>query len=124
MKYIKLFENFDSKNINIVDVIRTAASPEELGEYFTFYFNNENLTLSVHHQYIYPNGDKQIGYSILGNVLDRILSRATEKLESMGLTLGKGDDTSQGRNAFKLISSPKPMDDIQDTQHWKFKLIL
>jgi hypothetical protein len=122
MKYIKLFENFDSKNINIADVIRTAASPEELGGYFTFYFNNENLTLSVDHRYIYPNGDKQIGLQLLGNSLDRILSRATEKLESMGLALGKGDGTSHGRNAFKLISHP--LNSHRDTQSWKFRLIL
>ena len=122
MKYIKLFENFDSKNINIVDVIRKAASSEELGEYFTFSFDNENLTLYVDHIYIYPNGNKEVGYSILDNQLDRILSGATEKLESMGLTLGEGDDTSHGRNAFKLISHP--LDSSRDTQRWKFKLIV
>ena len=119
MKYIKLFENFDSKNINIVDVIRKAASSEELGEYFKFRFDNENLTLYVDHIYI---GDKEFGYSILGNSLDRILSRATEKLESMGLTLGKGDDNSHGRNAFKEISHP--LASSRDTQRWKFKIIL
>jgi hypothetical protein len=122
MKYIKLFENFDSKNINIVDVIRKAASNDQSGEDFIFSFDNENLTLSVDHRYIYPNGDKQIGYSILGNSLDRILSIATEKLESMGLTLGKGDDNSHGRNAFKLIDHP--LNSHSDTQSWKFKLIL
>ena len=122
MKYIKLFENFDSKNINIVDVIRKAASNDQSGEDFTFSFDNENLTLNVHHQYIYPNGDEQVGLQLLGNSLDRILSRATEELESMGLTLGKGDNTSHGRNAFKLISHP--LDSHLDTQSWKFKLIL
>ncbi len=122
MKYIKLFENFDSKNINIEDVIRKAANTEELGGYFKFSFDNENLILYVDHIYIYPNGDKEIGYSILGNVLNRILSRATEKLESMGLTLGKGDNTSHGRNAFKGLSHP--LNSYQDTQRWEFKLIL
>ena len=122
MKYIKLFENFDAQNINIEDVIRTAASPEELGKYFSFRFDTKDLTLHVVHQYIYPNGDKQIGLQLLGNSLDRILSTATEKLESMGLTLGKGDDTSHGRNAFKLINHP--LDSYRDTQSWEFKLIV
>ena len=40
----------------------------------------------------------------------------------MGLTLGKGDDTSHGRNAFKLINHP--LDSYRDTQSWEFKLIV
>lgn len=122
MKYIKLFENFDAQNIDIVDVIRKAASHDQLGKYFSFNFDTKYLTLNVHHQYIYPNGDKQIGLQLLGNSLDRILSTATEELESMGLTLGKGDNTSHGRMAFKLISHP--LDSHIDTQSWKFRLIV
>ena len=123
MKYIKLFENFDAQNIDIEDVIRKAASPEELGKFFSFNFDTKNLTLNVHHDYIYPNGDKQIGYANLGNSLDRILSTATERLKSMGLTLGKGDDTSHGSMAFKLIHHPLDSFD-KNTQSWEFKLIV
>jgi len=47
---------------------------------------------------------------------------STEKLESMGLTLGKGDDTSHGKNAFELISHP--LDSHIDRQRLKFKLIV
>jgi hypothetical protein len=122
MKHVKLFENFMLNSINIEDVIRKAAYTEELGKYFRFRFDNKYLTLYVNHQYIYPNGDKQWGLQLLGNSLDRILSTATEELESMGLTLGKGDNTSHGRNAFKLISHP--LDSHIDTQSWEFKLIV
>ena len=59
----------------------------------------------------------------MGNSLDRILSTATERLKSMGLTLGKGDNTSYGSMAFKLIHHPLDSFD-KNSQSWDFKLIV
>ncbi len=127
MRYLKLFENFNNlvdqikdQNINIEEALKKAASVDSLGKYFTFHFNTKDLTLRVDHNYVYPGGDKNTGLSQLGNSLDRILSTATENLESMGLQLPEGDDTSHGKNAFSCISDPFK----SQSQVWFYKIYI
>jgi len=116
-----LIDKIKSLNIDVEDALEKAASTEGLGRYFTFGFSPSNLSLRIDHDYIYPNGNKEYGLATLGNTLDRILSTATEKLLSMGLNLGKGDNTSYGKNAFKTIDSPQGS--FAGSQTWMLRLM-
>ena len=116
----KLSDKIKSSNIDIEDVLKKAAASEQLGGYFDFGFDPSILSLKVDHHYIYSkDGGKETALAKLNNVLDRILSKATEELISMGLDLGKGDNTSHGKNAFKLLDHPLD----SDSQRWTFTLM-